>query len=181
MENLADGRNIHREHEQQLNEYGDRLRDLCRGTAVLWSSGYTFRNACDIMVLYLSGLLPSSPTHLGPSLGETSELQELLQQTCRNGILATSSEPAQHTRNIYSGELIEVKSASIEVWIKTKDKVAFLSYLQGYEDIHVKELKFMFSEEFGPSYEGEDMYTTALYIVDDRGDRLFKLLANCHL
>lgn len=83
MEALADGRVIHCDFEKECRDYGQRLRVLCEATPYVWAAGNTFRNACDIMVLYLSGILPSSPNHIGPLLGETTSLSKKLQQCAR--------------------------------------------------------------------------------------------------
>lgn len=181
MEALSDERVIHRDFEKECREYGRRLRILCEATPCVWAAGSTFRNACDIMVLYLSGILPSSPNHAGPLLGETNALTKKLQQCARNGLLPLSSEPKQVVYNEFTEEEVEVETNSVQFFVKKrheKEVRRLLQKLSATVDI----VETTFSYEFGPSYFGEDVHTVCLYVLcsrDDFFDELVKVSRLC--
>lgn len=114
------------------------------------------------MVLYLSGILPSSPNHAGPLLGETTVLTKKLQQCARNGLLPVSSEPKQVVYNEFTEEEVEVDTNSVQFFIKKrceKEVRRALTKLGATVDV----VETTFSYEFGPSYFAEDPHIVCLY------------------
>lgn len=179
MDTLADLRNIDPSFDRDTYNYSDRLRDLTRGTACLWSTGTTFRNACDLNVLYISGLLPTSPYHIGPILGESTPIRLQLEIMNRNGLITTSSEPVSEGYNVFSDEYHVVTTSSVWFFVKTKNIDTLINGITATRRaISTKRDNTLFSEEFGPSYVGEDNYTACFFIEDSTGDNeLYEILA----
>ena len=183
FETLSYEPHIHRNFLQESNEYAERLRDLTRGTGVLWSSGTTFRNACDISVLYVTGLIPNSPYHTGPILSESNDISTDLAQCTRNGILTISSEPVQTGYEEYTNLYYKIDNASVEFWIRNENIPHLTTSLNEYGDrfrIDIKSReKIKFTDEFGPSYYGENDHTTSMFIHDTQPgtNEMFKILA----
>lgn len=176
MEALSDERAIHTVFEKDCKDYGKRLSVLCRATAYIWASGSTFRTACDVMVLYLSGILPSSPNHTGPLLGETTPVTKSLQQCCRNGLLPISSEPKQVVYNEFSEEEIRVDTNIVQFFIKKRHEKEVRRLLTKFDKrISIDVVETTFAYEFGPSYFAENDYVVCLYVVSSE-DFLFEEL-----
>lgn len=181
MEALADERAIHRDFEKECRDYGQRLNALCAATPYIWAAGSTFRNACDIMVLYLSGILPSSPNHAGPLLGETTALTKQLQQCARNGLIPVSSEPKQVVYNEFTEEEVEVDTNSVQFFVKKRCEKEVRRALQKLSAT-IDVVETTFSYEFDPSYSPEDQHTVCLYVLcarDDFFDELVKVSRLC--
>lgn len=180
MDALSDPRNINRQFEHETYEYANRLQDLTKGAACLWQSGVTFRNVASISVLYISGLIPTSPYHIGPILCESGIVMRQLQIMNRNGILTTASEPVQDDYNEFTGESFSVGSSSISFWILKRNEDILRNALRKYDrEFSIETMDIKFSDEFGPSYQPTDNFVTSLFITDETGDNeLFKILAN---
>jgi len=153
---------------KEAKNFAKRVKNLILGTDSLWKGGVTFRNACDISVLYVTGLIPTSPYHFGPITSESSPLTYKLARCTRNGLLTVSSEPVQSGDiNIITGEIVIVVNASVEFWIKKHNVKLLLDSLTNKFDIaHIETCKF--SDEFGASYAVEDDYTTRYFITDTK-------------
>jgi len=182
FETLADDRSVHASFEKETNAYAQRMKSLIKGTPQLWAAGHTFRNACDISVLYVTGLLPSSPYHIGPILSESTGIATQLAACTRNGLLTTSSEPAQKDVDIY-GEEFEVENASVQFWVQNSNKDYLMKRLGEHGTrFTFKQLpqEVKFSEEFGPSYFGEDSQTTSMFLTDTKkgSNEIYKILVD---
>jgi hypothetical protein len=170
---------------EELSKYAKRIKYLILGTGSLWNAGTTFRNACDISVLYVTGLLPNSPYHYGPITSESNALTYKLAQCTRNGLLTTSSEPVQSgDMNVITGEYVSVSNASIEFWIKKHNSIIMLKTLRErkYSNrFNIEEIKdAYFSELFGPSYDIENDHVTRYFIIDtlQGTNEIFDILKN---
>jgi len=146
------------------------LRDLCRGTRALWKSVSTFRQLCDLNVLYISGLLVTSPYHMGPILSESDPIIRQLAQCNRNLIFTVSSEPCQKGRDIINNEEFEVKNASIELWIRNHNVELLLSSLNRYENrFEIEKLEdCTLSDEVGENFSNHDDVTSRFFITDKK-------------
>lgn len=188
LENIV----VHRhEDDQFLFEtygYARRAKDLIKGTAILWISGNTFRNACDIMTLYVTGLLPTSPSHAGPILSESSGIGKYLAQCNRNGILTLSSEPAQVDYGIHDLDEFVIENANIEIMLRKHNLQLLLSTLKEYDSemgsveprFQIKELEGKLSQDLGVSYSIADDGVHHLGIIDRKkgSNELYQILAN---
>lgn len=157
------------QYEKELREAGNDVRDLYVGTAVIWRAGSTFRHCCDIMVLYVSGLLMSAPSHAGPILGESDIVRQQLAQCNRNGLLTISSEPSQKDINTFSGEEFFIENASLEFWIKKHNEKHLIREIEKYGDrFDLKNIQdeVEFHQVMGANFRGEDKYTTRYFITD---------------
>lgn len=161
--------------------YAQRSKDLIKGTAILWLSGTTFRNACDIMTLYVTGLLPTSPSHAGPILSESRGIGPAIAQCNRNGLLTVASEPAQTDYNIRTGQPYTVENASIEIYVRNHNLPLLLGGLEAYGEqrFDIQYPTSPLSHDLGPSYKSEDQYCTSLFITDNQSDtnEMYNLLA----
>jgi len=161
------------------NNYAQDVDALIKGTAQIWRSGLTFRQACDISVLYLQGILPTAPYHLGPLSSETNNVSTLCQRCTRLGLLTVSSEPVQQGISIV-GERYKVSNASVLFWIKKHNVPTLLRYL----DENRFSIKLFssednkFSSEFGESYRIEDNHTESYFVTDLKPDtnELFEII-----
>jgi hypothetical protein len=155
-------------------KYGNDLKALSNGTGVLWRSVSTFRQACDLNVLYITGILPNSPYHMGPILSETNIVSRQIAQCNRNLMFTTSSEPCQKDRNIIDNEEYEVENASIEFWIRKHNVELLLNELKGTgseEDrFEIEDLSehSKFSHELGPHFANHDAVMVRFFITDNR-------------
>lgn len=169
--------------ETICDNYSRRINDLIKGTAQLWNSGNTFRHACDISVLYASGLLPTSPYHVGPILPESTRISQSIIRCTRNGLLTVSSEPVHKDINIITGEPYEVKTSSLEFWIKNHNISKLTTVLDtSYPNrFNMRKLEgTTFGQVFGASYEVENQHVSRHFIKDtvDGTNDMFDILAD---
>lgn len=161
--------------------YSRRAKDLIKGTAILWISGTTFRNACDLMVLYVTGLLPTSPSHAGPILSETSNISNYIAQCNRNGMLTVTSEPAQVGYQAHTMKKYTVENASIEIFIREHNYDLLMNSLAEYgERFEVQYPEDKLSDELGKSYIVADEDVRRLFIIDTMvgTNEMYEMLAN---
>lgn len=150
-------------------KYGEDIKALVDGTEVLWRSVSTFRHACDLNVLYIIGILPTSPYHCGPILSESNPIIKQLAQCNRNMMFTVSSEPCQKGHNILDGQEYEVKNASVELWIRNHNVEILTSTLgsQGdrFQIDRIDHCKF--SNNAGKALQSHDDFTSGFFITDN--------------
>lgn len=164
---LSGKSSFHPTFDHEGYHYADRVANLIKGTVELWAAGSTFRNACDISVLYVTGLLPTSPYHAGPIWAESTGIAPQLTRCTRNGLLTISSEPYGSDINVITGRQFTVENASIQFYVKNHNNQTLLYGLEEYGDrFDIQNPKTKFSDEFGPSYSIEDDDVTGYFITD---------------
>lgn len=174
----------HEDDEFLLGTYGyaRKAKDLIKGTAILWTSGQTFRNLCDIMVLYVTGLLPTSPSHRGPILHESNGISNLLAQCCRNGLLTVSSEPSQSDVEYHTGKSFTIENASVEFFVQEHNFPILMAALEEYGNrFRIQNLdETKLSDDFGPMYSVAAKYVRHLGIVDNKPNtnEIYSILMN---
>lgn len=153
------------------NNYGEALYLISKATPYIWGSCTTFRDICDTMVLYLNGVLISSPSHGGPILDETGPITEQVKMMCRNGMLTINSEPAN-----------EQNGGSVQFYIMQKNDQILMSGLKNHRHLqlqqHIKEEPF--NAEFGPFVakvtEAKETILCAVY--SPQGNDVFDILVD---
>jgi hypothetical protein len=144
--------------------YGDNLKKIATASDIIWKCGNTFRHACDISVLYVQGILVSSPYHFGPILCESGPIAEHLTNCTRNGLLTTSSEPAQKTTpSEFNDWEDEIKTAAVGFWVQHHNVPTLMKTLDKYKitnirrtDVDGDKVLYKFSDEFGSNYHVSD-------------------------
>ena len=133
------------------------------------------------MTLYVTGLLPTSPSHSGPILAETGGISRYIAQCNRNGILTVTSEPAQVDREIHGLREYTVDKASVEIFIREHNEELLMTSLAEYGDrFEVQYPPDPLSHELGESYSIADKYTRHLFIIDNMvgSNDMYQILAN---
>lgn len=156
---------------------GQSAKILYKATPLLWARGKTFRHACSLSVLFLEGIIPLTPYHLGSMEGESGPLIDKFISMTRNGLLTLSSEPAQSGTNIHTGETFEVTEATVEFFIE-KRNIQHIQHLIDHDNVAVEYIDGSFSGTMGPSYTGVDPHVIHMFMIGDSslGNELFDLL-----
>lgn len=149
-------------------KYRSDLNDLCRGSDVLWKSVATFRQACDLNVLYISGIIISSPYHCGPILTESDPISKQLAQCNRNMLFTISSEPCQKGCDIINGKEFEVLNASISFWIRDHNVNILLAGLDKERFEIRKELGSKISDMLGYNFSNHNDVASLFSVFDKK-------------
>lgn len=154
-------------------------RKVYEAAPLLWASGTTFRQACDLSVLFVMGIIPISPYHLGPMDAESGPFTDKFAQMTRNGLLTTISEPVGSDTEILNGTTYHISRASVGFWIRLHNEKHIENMLDKLGDgVKVEIMEVKFGQEFGKSYRSEDDLTINYFIEGDEelGNGLFDAL-----